>query len=126
MIDITKLPDAWEMVERLSEEGSNEKDELHDIYYKISIALFDYRLKYDLSQKKLAEKLGVTQPMVAKLESGDYNYTVEQLWKLANKLNFNFSIDFDEIKQDEYSIFFREGVQDDLDDYEMGFLAVGS
>ena len=126
MIDITKLPDAWKMVERLGEEGANEKDELHDIYYKISIALFDYRLKYELSQKKLAEKLGVTQPMVAKLESGGYNYTVEQLLKLANKLNFNFCIDFDEIKQDEYSISFREGVQDDLVDYEMDFLAMGS
>lgn len=126
MINIKNLPDAWEMVERLGGEEAGEKDELYDIYYKISTALFDYRLKYDLSQKKLAEKLGVTQPMVAKLESGDYNYTVEQLWKIATKLNFVLSIDFEEIKQDEYSVFSREETQDDIADYEMDFLAVGS
>lgn len=126
MTNITNLPDAWEMAERLGGEEAGEKDELYNIYYKISTALFDYRLKYDLSQKKLAEKLGVTQPMVAKLESSDYNYTVEQLWKLAKKLNFKFSIDFDEIKQDEYLVFSREEAQDDLVNYEMEFLAVGS
>ncbi|OLN33079.1 helix-turn-helix transcriptional regulator [Desulfosporosinus metallidurans] len=126
MINITSLPDAWEMVERLGGKEACEKDELYDIYYKISTAIFDYRLKYDLSQKKLAEKLGVTQPMVAKLESGDYNYTVEQLWKLATKLNFKLSIDFEEIKQNEYSVFSREEIQDDIADYEMDFLAVGS
>lgn len=126
MIDITKLPDAWEMVERLGEEGANENDELYDIYYKISTALFDYRLKYNLTQRKLAEKLGISQPMVVKLESGDYNYTIEQLWRLAKKLNFKLSIDFDEIKQNEYSVFSEEDVQDNLVDYEMDFLAVGS
>lgn len=126
MINITNLPDAWEMIKRLGREEACEKDELYDIYYKISTALFDYRLKYDLSQKKLAEKLGVTQPMVAKLESGDYNYTVEQLWKIASKLNFKLGIDFEEIKQDEYSVFSREEIQDDIVDYEMDFLAVGS
>jgi len=97
MIDIRNLPDAWEMIDRLGGEEAKEKDELYDIYYRISTALFDYRLKHGLSQKKLADKLGVTQAMVAKMESGDYNYTIEQLWKIANKLGFRFSIDFQEI-----------------------------
>ncbi|MDD2215689.1 MAG: helix-turn-helix transcriptional regulator [Eubacteriales bacterium] len=96
MIDIRNLPDAWEMIDRLGGEEAKEKDELYDIYYRISTALFDYRLKHGLSQKKLADKLGVTQAMVAKMESGDYNYTIEQLWKIANKLGFRFSIDFQE------------------------------
>jgi transcriptional regulator with XRE-family HTH domain len=125
MINITNLPDAWEMFERLGGEEACKKDDLWDIYYKISIALFDYRQEYDLSQKKLAEKLGVTQPMVAKLESGDYNYTVEQLWKIATKLNFKFSIDFGEIKQDKYLFYSRED-QDESVDYEMDLLEVGS
>jgi len=97
MIDIRNLPNAWEMIDRLGGEEAKEKDELYDIYYRISTALFDYRLKHGLSQKKLADKLGVTQAMVAKMESGDYNYTIEQLWKIANKLGFRFSIDFQEI-----------------------------
>ncbi|MDD4439903.1 MAG: helix-turn-helix transcriptional regulator [Tissierellia bacterium] len=104
MIDIRTLPDAWETIDRLTGSDSSEKDSLYDIYYKISIALFDYREKRKLSQKKLAEMLGVTQPMVAKLESGDYNYTVEQLWKIATKLNFKFNIDFEEMAP-EYSVY---------------------
>ena len=126
MIDISKLPDAWEMVERLGGEEAGEKDQLYDIYYKISIALFEYRIKYDLSQKKLAEKLGVTQPMVAKLESGDYNYTIEQLWKIATKLGFKLSIDFEELNQDGYSVGSRSENQDNVINYDVTCLAVGS
>jgi transcriptional regulator with XRE-family HTH domain len=100
MRDIRNLPDAWDMIDRLAGKEANKKDGLYDLYYKISTALFDYRLKYKLSQKKLAEKLGITQPMVAKLESGDYNYTIEQLWKIATKLNFELKIDFKEIELD--------------------------
>lgn len=103
MIDIKTLPDAWETIDLLTGDDASERDTLYDIYYKISIALFDYREKHKLSQKKLAEILGVTQPMVAKLESGDYNYTVEQLWKISNKLNFTFTIDFE--MAPEYSVY---------------------
>lgn len=122
MFDIRTLPDAWSVIERLGGASASEKDGLYDIYYKISIALFDYRQKHKLSQKKLAEKLGVTQPMVAKLESGDYNYTVEQLWKIATKLNFKFNIDFEEIAVD-YSIYDRPETQDD-NDYSEEYLLV--
>lgn len=125
MINVTKLPDAWEQIERLGGDEASAKDKLYYIYYKISTALFDYRLKYDLSQKKLADKLGVTQPMVAKLESGDYNYTVEQLWKIALKLNFKLNIEFLELKQEEYTVFSQEEYEDEID-YEIGYLAVGS
>ncbi len=96
MIDIRQLPDAWATYYKLSGEEGRENEELYDIYYKISTAIFKYRIKHNLSQKKLAEKLGVTQAMVSKLESGDYNYTVEQLWKVSKKLGLKFSIVFDE------------------------------
>jgi ribosome-binding protein aMBF1 (putative translation factor) len=125
MIDIKNLPDAWDMIERIGGEEAKEKEELYDIYYKISTALFDYRLKYELSQKKLAEKLGVTQPMVAKLESGDYNYTIEQLWKIATKLGFKFSIDFQEIES-EISVISCSENWDNVVDYDVEYMAVGA
>ncbi|MCK9313686.1 MAG: helix-turn-helix domain-containing protein [Methanocorpusculum sp.] len=99
MTDIRTQPDAWEMIERLAGEEGSSMDSLYEIYYQISTAIFDYRLKHKLSQKKLAEKLGVSQPMVAKLESGNYNCTIEQLWKIANKLGFAFNIEFEEKEQ---------------------------
>lgn len=123
MIDVRTLPDAWGVIERLGGVGANEQDSLYDIYYKISIALFDYRQKHKLSQKQLAEKLGVTQPMVAKLESGDYNYTVEQLWKVATKLNFSFNINFEE--KVEYSVYARPNAEDN-NDYSESYLAEGA
>ncbi len=125
MIEIKNLPDAWEMIERIGGEEAKEKEDLYDIYYKISTALFDYRLKYELSQKKLAEKLGVTQPMVAKLESGDYNYTIEQLWKIATKLGFKFSIDFQETET-EISVISRSESRDNVVDYDVEYMAVGA
>lgn len=126
MTDIRTLPDAWEMIARLAgEEGSN-RDSLYDIYYQISTAIFDYRFKHNLSQKKLAEKLGVSQPMVAKLESGDYNYTIEQLWKIANKLGFAFNIEFEEKEQENYSVISQPENQDYIIDYKVSYVAVGS
>jgi transcriptional regulator with XRE-family HTH domain len=42
--------------------------------------------------KELSKKLNVSQSMVSKLESGEYNPTVEQLWKICDKLNWKFDI----------------------------------
>jgi DNA-binding XRE family transcriptional regulator len=96
MFDIRQLPDAWDTYYKLSGEDGRKREGLYDIYYKISTAIFMYRTKYKLSQKKLAEKLGVTQTMVSKLESGDYNYTIEQLWKISQKLGLSFDVVFEE------------------------------
>ncbi len=98
MFDIRQLPDAWETCYKLSGEEGRENEKLYDIYYEISTAIFMYRTKHKLSQKKLAEKLGVTQAMVSKLESGDYNYTIEQLWKVSSKLGLKFDVIFEEVK----------------------------
>lgn len=125
MMDIRSLPDAWGVLERLGGKDANEKDNLYDIYYQLSTAIFDYRLKHKMSQKKLAEKLGVSQPMIVKLESGDYNYTIEQLWKIANKLQFEFNIYFRESAQDDYSVFSRPQDQEH-DDYGVSYLMEGA
>ena len=95
MIDIHGLPDAWDTIYRLGGKEGNESVDLYDIYYRISTTIFNYRMKHKLTQKQLARKLGVTQAMVSKLESGDYNYTVEQLWKISRKLGFKLNISFE-------------------------------
>ncbi len=92
MLDIRQLPDAWDTFYRLFSEDDRKNEGLYDIYYRISTAIFDYRIRGNLSQKKLADKLGVTQAMVSKLESGDYNYSVEQLWKVSQKLGLKLTV----------------------------------
>ena len=118
MFDIRQLPDAWETYYKLSGEEIRKNEELYDIYYKISTAIFKYRVKHSFSQKKLAEKLGVTQAMISKLESGDYNYTIEQLWKVSSKLGLKFDVIFDEGKE-EISITRSGAESTGIDDLEM-------
>jgi len=38
--------------------------------------------------------------MVSKLESGEYNPTVELLWKISRKLDFDFEVIFSESKKE--------------------------
>jgi DNA-binding XRE family transcriptional regulator len=123
MFDIRQLPDAWETYYRLSGEEGRKSESLYDIYYKVSTAIFMYRTKHKLSQKKLAEKLGVTQVMVSKLESGDYNYTLEQLWKVSSKLGLKFDVIFEEVKE-EITVA-RPGTENTVNIIEYPKMAVG-
>jgi len=54
--------------------------------------IFDFRMSKKWTQKQLAEKLGITQAMVSKLESGEYNPTVEQFWKISKALGCSFKL----------------------------------
>ncbi|HHV75393.1 MAG TPA: helix-turn-helix transcriptional regulator [Thermoanaerobacterium sp.] len=87
-----ELGDAWKLIDGLADESTKEMFELDDILYDISMKIYEFRLKNDLTQKQLAEKLGIKQSMVSKLESGQYNLSIEQLWKISKKLGWNFKV----------------------------------
>ena len=63
-----------------------------DILSDIALAFLDYRIKHGLSQVQMAEIIGVSQPMVVKLESGDNNPTVKQLAEICRKLRLNLIV----------------------------------
>lgn len=67
---------------------------LDDILYDLSVKLVEFRFERNLKQKDLAKILDVSQAMVSKLESGEYNPTVELLWKISKKIDFEFRIVF--------------------------------
>lgn len=123
MFDIRQLPDAWDTYNKLSGDEGQGVETLYDLYYKVSTAIFDYRTKNKLSQKQLAEKLGVTQAMVSKLESGDYNYTLEQLWKVSSRLGLKFDIVFEEATREITITESGTGSADKVSDYPK--MAVG-
>lgn len=52
-----------------------------------------YRVEHGLSQAQLGEQLGVSQPYVAKLESGDRSPTLTTLTRLAVRLGLEFHLD---------------------------------
>ncbi len=54
------------------------------------------RIKQGLSQQELADRLGVTQSQVSKMESGDNNFTIRRLVTIAHKLKMPLKILFGE------------------------------
>ena len=106
------------------------EDRYYEILNNISIAVVDYRVKHGFSQKQLAEMLDVSQAMVSKYESGDYNISLKALVSLLDKLNIRMSIDFDgtsavsepELKESSY---LRYDAEDDasLEEEALGGIA---
>lgn len=71
--------------------------EVETLLVDIACEFIKYRDKHGLTQRELADKLQITQAMVSKLESGDYNPSVKMLFEIAQKLEWNFKIEFNEM-----------------------------
>jgi transcriptional regulator with XRE-family HTH domain len=59
----------------------------------VALTVIRYRADHGLSQRELAEVLGMPQPQVVRLERGDVNPRIETLMHLASKLGTEFTID---------------------------------
>lgn len=52
-----------------------------------------YRIEHGLSQSALARLLGVSQPVVARLEMGEHEPKISTLRKLSQRLGLRFKLD---------------------------------
>lgn len=59
----------------------------------VAVAVVAFRAEHDLSQRDLAKLLGMTQPQVARLESGEVNPTMETLMRVCGVLGIEVTID---------------------------------
>lgn len=59
----------------------------------VAVAIVRYRGEHDLSQRELAERLGMKQPQVARLELGEVNPSIETLMRISAQLAMEFTID---------------------------------
>ena len=59
----------------------------------VAVQLIGYRADHRLSQRELAERLGVSQPRVVELESGEKNPQIETLVKISAATGLEFAID---------------------------------
>jgi len=57
------------------------------------VRLIAYRSENSLSQRDLAKRLGVSQPRVVELESGEKNPQIETLVKIAATTGIEFAFD---------------------------------
>ena len=62
--------------------------------YNIIRQLIHARKEQNLTQKELAEKTGIRQSNISRLESGEYNPTLEFLKKIAVGLGKELHIEF--------------------------------
>lgn len=63
-----------------------------DLLSDISNTIIKYRLELGMNQKEFASLLGVSQAMVSKWESEQYNFTIETLAKICRKLNLELNV----------------------------------
>jgi transcriptional regulator with XRE-family HTH domain len=59
----------------------------------VAVAIVGYRADHDLSQRDLAQQLGMKQPQVARLELGEVNPSMETLMRISSCLGIEFTID---------------------------------
>lgn len=63
----------------------------------LSMALSDYRVKHDISQKELSKLTGVPQADISRMESLDANPSLKTLAKLAKGMGKKVRIIFEDI-----------------------------
>jgi DNA-binding XRE family transcriptional regulator len=60
---------------------------------EFAATLLRYRAEHKLSQRALAQKLGVSQPRVVKLEAGEHNPDVDTIINAVRRLGIEFVLD---------------------------------
>jgi DNA-binding XRE family transcriptional regulator len=60
---------------------------------EFAATLLRYRAKHDLSQRALAKELGISQPRVVKLESGEHNPEIDTIINAVRRLGIEFALD---------------------------------
>ena len=60
---------------------------------EFAAALLRYRATHKLSQRGLAKRLGVSQPRIVKLESGEHNPEIDTIINAVRRLGIEFCLD---------------------------------
>jgi transcriptional regulator with XRE-family HTH domain len=88
------------LAEHLEDPTFREQWERYAPARALANALVRYRADNDLSQTRLARILGVTQPAVAKWETGEHNPTWETLLLVAGRLGISFLLETASVEQE--------------------------
>jgi DNA-binding XRE family transcriptional regulator len=62
--------------------------------YEIIRQIIQVRAEQNLTQKELADKIGIRQSNISRLESGNYNPSLEFLKKIADGLGKELHVEF--------------------------------
>lgn len=94
MVKLSELRDHREVLEeQLADPEFQEEWDRTALARTVAERLVAYRAERGLTQTALARRLGMKQPAVARLESGDHTPSLDTLWRLASRLGVEFHID---------------------------------
>ena len=82
------------LAEKLKDKEFREAFEKEGQQLELSYKILQLRKKQKLSQEELAKKLNTTQSVVARIEAGKQNFTLETLQKIASAFKHELKIDF--------------------------------
>jgi len=89
---------AVDFQEYLAEQLKNpEIKKYYDQYGKqleIAYKILQLRKKQGLSRVELAKRIGTKQSNIARMESGQQNFTTETLQRIASALKYNLKVEF--------------------------------
>lgn len=74
------------------EDGKENDNEYYDFLLRLSNCIKEYRKKNNLSNKELADQLGVTTTLVSRIESGNKNLGLKTVIKFLTHINKKISI----------------------------------
>lgn len=93
---MNKIKKATDFQEYLKEQLRNKRiKKYYDEYDKqleIAYQIIQLRKKKKMSQSELAKKIGTTQSNVARMESGQQNFTIDILDRVAKAFNRNLRV----------------------------------
>lgn len=75
--------------EVVSDQRQKNQYELETQIYNIAIVLKNIRKKKELTQKDIAQRTGLTQQMISKIESYNGNPSIESFVKYCNGIGIN-------------------------------------
>jgi len=87
------IPNEEVLAEALRNPEFREEWERTAVARWLAIEIAHHRAKHGLSQRQLAERLGVHQSDVARMELGEHNPSVERLIRVASGLEIELLID---------------------------------
>jgi transcriptional regulator with XRE-family HTH domain len=87
------IPNEEILAEDLRDPEFREEWERTAVARWLAVEVAHYRAKHGLSQRKLAERLGVHQSDVARMELGEHNPSIERLVRVASGLDIELLID---------------------------------
>ena len=92
---MAKTKDALKILDRITGTDEDLKQLIANETLNIKVArmIYEARTRAGLTQQQLAQRVGTTQPVIARLEDADYHgHSLTMLQRIANALNGQLEI----------------------------------